>query len=292
MPPTLVVGATGMLGGEICRLLRARNSPVRAFTRATSNPDRIAWLRELGAEVVQGDLTVRASLEAACRGAGAVISTASAIQSQLPGNSIEKADRDGQIALVEAAAGAGAQHFVLISFPDTGLAFPLQSAKRAVEEKLRATAMTWTILQPTFFAEVWLGPHLGLDLAQGQARVYGEGANRISWISFRDVARCAVAALGNPRTANRTIVLGGPAPLSPLEVIRQAEEVTGKRIQVERIPEAALRAQYEAAVDAREKSFAGLMLYYARGEEVDMSQPIRDFALGELRTVTEYLRGT
>jgi NADH dehydrogenase len=245
----------------------------------------------LGAEVVQGDLTDRASLQAACRGVGAVISTASAIQSQMPADSIETVDRDGQTALVEAAAGAGAGRFVLISFPDTGLEFPLQSAKRAVEERLRATPMAWTILQPTFFAEVWLGPHLGLDLAQGQARVYGEGINRISWISFRDVARCAVAALDNPNTANRTIVLGGPAPLSPLEVIRQAEEVTGKSIQVERIPETAIRGQFEAAQDAREKSFAGLMLYYARGEVVDMSQPVRDFALGRLRTVTEFLQG-
>jgi len=281
-----------MLGGEICRLLRAQNRPVRAFSRGTSNPDRIAGLRELGAELVEGDLTDRASLEAACRGVGAVITTASAIQSQLQGDSIEKVDRDGQIALVEAAAAAGVKHFVLISFPDTGLEFPLQSAKRAVEERLRATSMTWTILQPTFFAEVWLGPHLGLDLAQAKARIYGEGTNRVSWISFRDVARCAVAALDNPNTANRSIVLGGPAPLSPLEVIRQAEEVSGKTFAVEQIPEAAIRGQYQEAGDVREKSFAGLMLYYARGEEVDMTRPLRDFALGNLRTVKEYLQGT
>jgi NADH dehydrogenase len=288
----LVVGSTGALGGEICRLLRAQNRPVRALARVTSNPDRIAELHKLGAEVVRGDLTDRASLQAACRGVGSVISSATAIQSQLPADSIEKVDRDGQLALVDAAAAAGVKQFVFISFPDTGVEFPLQSAKRAVEERLRASAMTWTILQPTFFAEVWLGPHLGLDLARGTAKVYGEGMNPVSWISFRDVARCAVAALDNPNTANRTVVLGGPASLSPMDVVRQAEEVTGKTFTVERIPEAAIRGQYEAATDARQKTFAGLMLYYARGHTVDMSTQVRDFALGKLRSITEYLQGT
>ena len=44
----LVVGATGMRGGEICRLLAERGK--RAMVRDTSNPERIAALRSLGAD--------------------------------------------------------------------------------------------------------------------------------------------------------------------------------------------------------------------------------------------------
>jgi len=39
---TLVIGATGMLGGEICRLLAEQRRSVRALVRETSNPDRVA----------------------------------------------------------------------------------------------------------------------------------------------------------------------------------------------------------------------------------------------------------
>jgi uncharacterized protein YbjT (DUF2867 family) len=44
----LVVGATGMLGGEICRRLAARGKPVRALVRATSDPAKVEALQALG----------------------------------------------------------------------------------------------------------------------------------------------------------------------------------------------------------------------------------------------------
>jgi NAD(P)-dependent dehydrogenase (short-subunit alcohol dehydrogenase family) len=52
----LIVGATGMLGGEICRLLAEQGSAVRVLVRESSNPEKVDRLRGLGAEVVRGDL--------------------------------------------------------------------------------------------------------------------------------------------------------------------------------------------------------------------------------------------
>jgi NADH dehydrogenase len=71
----LVVGATGVLGGEICRQLRQGGRPVRALTRSTTDPLKVEQLKRLGATLVQGDLKDRASLDSACRGAAAVITT-------------------------------------------------------------------------------------------------------------------------------------------------------------------------------------------------------------------------
>jgi uncharacterized protein YbjT (DUF2867 family) len=195
----LIVGATGMLGGEICRLLLEQGQAVRALVRETSNSEKVARLRGLGAEVVRGDLKDRASLEAACRRASAVISTASSTLSRQEGDSIESVDRQGQLNLIEAAEAAGVKHFVLISFPSIDISFPLQSAKRAVEDRLRRGRMMYTILQPTFFTEVWLSPALGFDPAHATAQIYGGGHNKISWISFQDVAKFAVTALGDER---------------------------------------------------------------------------------------------
>ena len=181
----------------------------------------------------------------------------------------------GQLNLIEAAEEAGVKHFVLISFPNVDIDFPLQSAKRAVEDRLRRGRMTYTILQPTFFTEVWLSPALGFDPAHATARIYGGGHNKISWISFPDVAKFAVAALDNPRAVNAVIKLGGPDTLSPLEVVRLAEQVFGKTIVVQHVPEDALRAQHGAATDPLQQSFAALMLYYARGDAIDMTETLR-----------------
>lgn len=285
----LIAGATGMLGSEICRLLREQGKRVRALVRSTSNPERLADLGGLGVELVQGDLKDAATLEEACRGATAVISTASSTVSRQAGDSIDSVDRQGQLNLIEAAERADVQQFILISFPHIDIDFPLQSAKREVEDRLRQGRMTYTILQPTCFMEVWLGPALGFDLAHGTARIYGSGHNKVSWISFQDVAQLAVAALGNDRAAQAVIKLGGPHALSPLEVVQLAQQLTGRLINVQHVPEDGLRAQYSSASDALQKSFAALMLYYAHGDSVDMANTLRVLPARHLKSVREYL---
>ena len=289
---SLIVGATGMLGGEICRLLAEQGSAVRVLVRDSSNPEKVERLRGLGAEVVRGDLKDPVSLESACRGASAIVSTASSTLSRQEGDSIESVDRQGQLNLIEAAEEARVKHFILISFPIVDIDFPLQAAKRAVEDRLRRGRMTYTILRPTFFTEVWLSPALGFDAAHATAQIYGGGHNKISWISYQDVAKFAAAALDNPQAINTVIKLGGPDALSPLEVVRLAEQVIGKRVLVQHVPEEALRAQYGAATDPLQQSFAALMLYYARGDAVDMAETLRTLPVQHLKSVREYLQAT
>jgi uncharacterized protein YbjT (DUF2867 family) len=287
----LIAGATGILGAEICRLLTEQGQPVRALVRPTSNPEKVARLKGLGAEPVAGDLKDRASLDAACHGVSAVLSTASSTLSRQDGDSIESVDLHGQLHLIDAAEAAGVRHFVLVSFPHVNVDFPLQRAKRAVEDRLRNSGMTHTILQPTFFTEVWLSPGLGFDPANGKAQIYGGGVNRISWISFQDVARFSVAALTPARAANATVKLGGPDALSPLEVVALAEQTVGKSIAVQHVPEDALHEQHAAATDPLQQSFAGLMLYYARGEVIDTAEALAMLPIGQLRSVRDYFRG-
>lgn len=288
----LIVGATGLLGGEVCRLLAGQGKAVRALVRESSSGEKVAGLKALGAQVVSGDLKDRASLEAACRGASAVISTASSTLSRQEGDSIESVDRNGQLNLIDAAEAAGVKHFVLISFAPSEVDFPLQSAKRAVEDRLRHGHMRYTVLQPSFFMEVWLSPALGFDLANGTAQVYGGGHSKLCWISFQDVARFAVAALDNPEARNAVFQLGGPEGLSPLDVVRLAEQALGKSFTVQHVPEEALRAQHAAAADPLQQSFAALMLMYAHGDAVDMTATLRALGMQRLKSVREHLQAT
>jgi uncharacterized protein YbjT (DUF2867 family) len=286
----VVVGATGLVGSEVCRLLAESGEPVRALVRPTSGEPAIARLRDLGVEVALGDLKDPDSLDALCRDAETVISTASSTLRRQEGDSIDSVDRQGQLNLVEAAEKAGAARHVLVSFPPIDLDFPLQAAKRAVERRLAEGRMAFTILQPTCFMEIWLSPALGFDPARGTATVCGTGENRISWISFRDVARFAVAALRNPATVNATVKLGGTEAQSPLEVVRMAERMTGRSIGIQHVPEEALRSQFEAAPDPLQRSMAALMLYSARGDVIDMTRTLPDFAIPRLKAIRDHLR--
>jgi len=109
----LVVGATGLLGSEICRRLRERGRDVRALVRAGSA--REAALRALGVHIATGDLRDRGSLVAACRDVDAVISTATAMGSKDRALSLNEVDRKGQLRLVDVARQSGVRTFVYVS---------------------------------------------------------------------------------------------------------------------------------------------------------------------------------
>ncbi|HEY2378318.1 MAG TPA: SDR family oxidoreductase [Gemmatimonadaceae bacterium] len=288
----LVVGATGALGSEICRLLTTRNRSVRALVRPTADHSRVEQLRTLGVALVQGDLKDRASLDEACRGAEAVISTATTTTSRQPGDSIPSVDQDGQLELVEAARAAGVRRFVYVSYSGHfDLECPLTTAKRKVEQSLAQSGMTYTVLRPSFFMEMWLSPALGFDPQNARAQLFGSGEAKISFVSAKDVARFAVDCLDNPAAHNATIELGGPEALSPREVVRRFEQAGGRAFTVDTVPEAALEAQLAGATDPLQQSFTALMIGYARGDAIDMTDTLTRF--GEhLTSVDEFARQT
>lgn len=102
----LVAGATGHLGGEICRRLVAADRRVRGLVRPTSDPAIVARLHTLGVETVEGDLKDPASLTRACRGVDAVISTVTTMRSRQPDDGIETTDQAGLVALAVAQGDA------------------------------------------------------------------------------------------------------------------------------------------------------------------------------------------
>jgi NADH dehydrogenase len=284
----LVVGATGLLGSEICRRLRGAGHSVRALVRANSARDRISAIQSAGAVTAIGDLKNPASLSQACEGVSAVITTASSTTSQQEGDSIETVDRQGQLHLIDAAKRAGVRQFVYISIPpDSQYDYPLLRAKREVEAALASSGMGYTVLLANFFMEVWLSPMLGFDYPNGRATVYGSGEQPIGWVSYRDVAGFAVDALGNGAALNRMLLAGGPENLTPLRVARIFEDVTGRPFTVEHLPQGAIETQYAEAKDPMSRTFAALMLGYAHGCPMDMRETL-DLMPRPLTTIRDY----
>src|SRR5262249_31216316 len=288
----LVVGATGVLGMEVCRQLAAAGKKVKGLVRISSQKEKVNGLHELGVETVPGDMKDPQSLYQAFKNVDAIISSATSTISHQEGDSIETVDLSGQLNVAEAASAAGLQHVVFISFPPfppMTPEFPLQSAKRAVENRLKSKSFTYTILQPTYFMEIWLGPVLGFDFARAKAVIYGEGKNKISWIAIKEVASFAVASIDNPAAQNAVIQLGGPDDLSVLDAVGIFERESGQTFELQNVPDEELRAQMAAAPDSLGKAFRGLMIGLNEVGTIDMKETIRNFPI-QLTSLREYAR--
>ena len=286
----LVAGATGHLGSEIVKRLLERREKVRSLVRASSDPQKVAALEAAGADIVRGDLTDAESLRPACQGARVVISTVTMIMTGREQDSFEATDSAGTRKLIDAARAAGAEQFIFVSFdtsrsPDA----PLTTAKREVEEYLKRSGMTYTILHPSLFMESWLGPFLFADPAAGTAKIYGDGNHKMRYVAVPDVAELTVQCVGNPAAMNAVIPFGGPEPISQREAVRIFEEEFGKPFSVTEIPAHALEAQWKGAENPMEKTFASLMLGVARGFDYDMEPPFDKFPM-KLTTTRDFVR--
>ena len=118
--------------------------------------------------------------------------------------------------------------------------------------------------------------------------LYGDGSQPISWISYRDVARAAAAAVTEPAARNMVVELGGPQALSPREVVRMFEAAGAGRSRPKAFLESALEAQMNAATDPLQKSFAGLMLQCAGGDAIDTTTSSRLFPF-QMTSVRDFI---
>ncbi|MDQ6711291.1 MAG: SDR family oxidoreductase [Candidatus Dormibacteraeota bacterium] len=231
----LVVGATGSLGGSIARRLLQEGKPVRLLVRPHSDAKPLI---NLGAEFVAGDLKDRASLDAAVRGIETVITTAN---SALRGgeDNPETVEHQGNKNLIDAAVAARVRQFIFVSAlgcnPTSPVPFLAGKGKAAVH--LRSSGLRHTILEPNLYMDVWLGIVFGMPLAQGRpVTVVGEGRRKHSFIAQDDVRAFAQASIGNPAAIGKTLVLGGPEPMSFREIAAIYETVLGRSLAINYVP--------------------------------------------------------
>ncbi len=284
----LVVGATGLLGQEICRRLRERGVPVRALVRPTANPERLNSLREIGVELFGGDLKNIDSVSAACHDVHTVVNAASSVFSRQAGDSVGSVDWDGSLSLVRFARVLGVDRFVYITVPhELHCDCELFKAKNDVIRELKYHAMPYTILSTNYFMEVWLSNTCEFDVMNGKVTIFGAGTAPVAWVSRNDVAEIAVRSLDSAAALNQDLNVGGPENLSPLEVVRIFEQVSGQRYSVTHVPESRLEADFRAAKDPSERAIAAFKLEYARGCPMDMSETLRRIPV-ELTSVRTY----
>ena len=201
-PVVLVTGATGTQGGAVARELLARGYPVRALTR---NPDQPAAqaLRELGAEVVQGDFNDSASLRRAMTGVSGVF-----------GVSTWDRGTDREVVLgkqlIDAAAAAGIGHFVYTSVAgadlDSGLAH--FDSKYELEQYLAGSGLDFTIVRPVEFMDNWRWSFA--ELQNGRYIEPRDLSAHHQWIAASDIGFFVAEAFDHPSEwIGRTVEIAG-----------------------------------------------------------------------------------
>ncbi len=129
----LVTGGTGFVGPSIVQAFRAAGREVRVLAR---DPARAAGLTATGVEVVAGDVTDPASLQAAADGCTHVVHLVAIIKGR-PAD-FERVMTVGTQNVVAAAKSAGCERFVLMSALGTSdpPAVPYYAAKLAEEREV------------------------------------------------------------------------------------------------------------------------------------------------------------
>lgn len=276
----LVVGATGNLGGAIARALLDRGETIRILVRKGSSYGDLVGA---GAEAVLGDLKDPESLRAACEGVDTVITTANSV-ARGGDDTIESVDLKGSKHLIDAAREGGVKHFIFTSAlgASTEHFVPFLQAKGAAEAHLKDSGMTWTILQPNFYMEIWVPTMVGGPALSGRpVTLVGEGKRLHSMVTMRDVVGYAVAAISNEAAHNETLVIGGPEALSWWDVISSFEKELGREVPAETVP---LGTPLPGFPEAMTEVVQGLEMYDSPIEMDELSRtfevtptPLADF---------------
>lgn len=199
MSRILIIGGHGKIALLLAPLLVARGDDVTSVIR---NPAHAADVEATGATALVADvekLTVD-ELAATLSGQDAVVWSAGA-----GGGSAARTyavDRDAAIRSMDAAAAAGVDRYVMVSYfgagrdhgvPADNPFFAYAEAKAAADEHLRASRLAWTILAPST---------LTTDAPTGRIDV---DADESGSVSRADVAAVVAAVLAEDRTSGRTI---------------------------------------------------------------------------------------
>src|SRR5260221_999359 len=230
----LIVGASGRLGSVVVRHVLAQGKSLRVMTRS---PLGLAHLKQREVEIVSGDLRDRASLASACQGVEQVLAAAHALDGK-GDNNPQTVDDMGNRHLIDAAKVAGVKYFIFVSVQDASPDSPLEffRIKYRTEQYLRASGLSFTIIRPSAYMDLWaqlLGQPI---LEQGKATLFGRGNNPVNFVAVEDVVRFVCIALENSRVCNRVIEIGGPETLTLNQVAETFELASGRQVKKRHIP--------------------------------------------------------
>jgi uncharacterized protein YbjT (DUF2867 family) len=223
----LITGASGSVGKTVLREAIGKESKVRAMYRSKEE----AAKAPAGCEPVLADFSDKQSLRAAMNGVTSVYLVCSPIPQlvELESNVVDVCKESGvKHVVLNSALGAG----------DYGKSFP--SWHRKVEDKLKASGISYTILRPNGFLQNIVAFNAASIRTQGAFYV-AMGDAKVSYLDVGDIAVVAVKVLQGGAHSGKTYELNGPEAVSNEELAKRISKVSGRKVSFVDIPEAAQR---------------------------------------------------
>jgi uncharacterized protein YbjT (DUF2867 family) len=228
----LITGASGNVGKTVLQAVAKSGAQHRAMYRSAAEAAKAS----AGTETVVADFAKPETLGAALKNVDSVYLVCSPIPElvQLESN------------MIDACAAAGVKHVVQSSALGAGdydKSFP--SWHRKVEEKLKGTRLSWTILRPNSFHQNVVAFFAPTIRTQGVFYNSMRDAKN-SFLDVRDIAAVAAKALAAGEHAGKMYELNGPEAINYAELAKKVSKVAGQEVKYVDIP---MDAQKKAMLD-------------------------------------------
>ncbi len=259
MSRTLVIGATGTVGGAVVNELVQRRIAVRAVSSHAGHT------ADANVEWVQADVVSGAGIADAFKGVSRAFVFAP------PGHANQ---HELVIPLVEQAVRSGLEKVVLMTA--FGANANPQAPLRLAELALEASGLNYNILRPNWFMQNFSHAWLPGILASGKVHL-PLGDAKASYIDTRDIGAVAARLLSEPGFDREAIDLTGPAALSVAEAVAELSKAVGVDIGYESVtPEATRVALLGAGLSAAYADFLVLIMgFLAAGYNAPVTDSVR-----------------
>jgi uncharacterized protein YbjT (DUF2867 family) len=221
----LVTGATGNTGSMLIPKLINADRDVRILVRDTEKGESF---RNMGAEVVTGDLDVEESIVPAVKDIDKIylLTWNGPTQLQQVENVLNAVKKAG-----------GRPHIIRHSMwgPESRI---IKQGLEA-EELIKSSGLPWTILKPTFYMQNLM---MAAGTISSDGVIYWDmGKGKLGMIDVRDIAEAAFSALTKEGLEGKSYILTGPQAISFDDIASIFSEKLGKEVKYINVPGEASR---------------------------------------------------
>jgi len=228
----LVIGATGTLGRQIVKKSLENGFKVKCLVR---NKTKANFLKQLGAELIYGDLSMPETLPICLREISSIIDASTTRENEI--DNLEEIDLKGKLKLIDLAKKLKIKRFIFFSILNAEK-YPrirFMKIKIKIEEHLKKSKVKYTIFKVGGFYQALINQY-AIPILDKQPVWTTKELMPIGYIDTQDAASICLKSLFLKNTENETFFLVGPETWFSNSIIKICEKFSGQKAKIKVIP--------------------------------------------------------